>query len=118
MTQRSVVAPPNLPDEIQAKLIEGLQKSVSEGDGLAFLKRGNFELNSLWGPAFKTIVSGFRATFRRTATRFESSPRNDGASQFGIRPPMTVSCAPTCIDTGEALKVVFISSIQRIAGAI
>jgi tripartite-type tricarboxylate transporter receptor subunit TctC len=57
MTQRSIVAPPNLPAEIEAKLIEGLHKSVSEGDGLAFLKRGNFELNSLWGPEFKTIVS-------------------------------------------------------------
>jgi tripartite-type tricarboxylate transporter receptor subunit TctC len=67
MTQRSIVAPPNLPDDIQAKLIEGLQKSVSEGDGLAFLKRGNFELNSLWGAPFKTIVSGIQGDIQKNS---------------------------------------------------
>jgi tripartite-type tricarboxylate transporter receptor subunit TctC len=76
MTQRSIVAPPNLPADIEAKLIQGLEKSVSEGDGLAFLKRGNFELNSLWGPPFKAIVSGIQGdiqknsdTLRKFATR-------------------------------------------------
>ena len=76
MTQRSIVAPPNLPPEIEAKLIEGLKKSVSEGDGLAFLQRANFELNSLWGSEFKAVVAGIRkdiesnsATLRKFATQ-------------------------------------------------
>lgn len=76
MTQRSIIAPPNVPPEIEAKLIEGLKKTVSEGDGLAFLMRANFETNSLWGPEFKAIVSGIQkdiqsngATLRTFATQ-------------------------------------------------
>jgi tripartite-type tricarboxylate transporter receptor subunit TctC len=76
MTQRSIIAPPNLPPEIEAKLIDGLKKSVSEGDGLAFLNRANFELNSLWGPEFKAVVSGIQKdieknhdTLRKFATQ-------------------------------------------------
>lgn len=76
MTQRSVIAPPKVPADIRDKLNAALNKTVSEGDGLAFLKRGNFELNSLWGDEYQKLVDRIykaiqsnRDTLRQFATR-------------------------------------------------
>lgn len=57
MAQRSVIGPPKLPIEIQEKLIEAFRKTVSEGEGLAFIKRGNFETNQMWGTEFQRNVA-------------------------------------------------------------
>jgi tripartite-type tricarboxylate transporter receptor subunit TctC len=65
MTQRSIIAPPKLPPDIQEKLIAALQKTVSEGDGLAFLKRANFELNPLWGAQYQKLVAEIESTIQK-----------------------------------------------------
>jgi tripartite-type tricarboxylate transporter receptor subunit TctC len=65
MTQRSLIAPPKLPPDIQEKLIAALQKTVSEGDGLAFLKRANFELNPLWGAQYQKLVAEIESTIQK-----------------------------------------------------
>jgi tripartite-type tricarboxylate transporter receptor subunit TctC len=65
MTQRSIIAPPNVPADIQRILIAALQKTVSEGDGLAFLNRANFENNPLWGAEYQKLVVEIESTVEK-----------------------------------------------------
>ena len=57
MTQRSIIAPPKLPADIQKALTAALQKTVSEGEGRAFLERAKYENNPLWGAEFAKLVA-------------------------------------------------------------
>ena len=65
MTQRSILAPPKLPADVKKVLIAALQKTVSEGEGAAFLKRAQFENNPLWGAEFEKLVADIEDTVEK-----------------------------------------------------
>ncbi len=65
MTQRSIIAPPKLPADIQKTLTAALQKTVSEGEGRAFLERAKYENNPLWGAEFAKLVAEIEDTIEK-----------------------------------------------------
>lgn len=56
MAQRSVIAPPDLPEDILAKLEAAFSEAVASEKGRAFLESANFEQNTLMGAEFREIV--------------------------------------------------------------
>jgi tripartite-type tricarboxylate transporter receptor subunit TctC len=65
MTQRSIVAPPKLPADVQKVLTDALQKTISEGEGRAFLERAKYENNPLWGAEFAKLVAEIEDTVEK-----------------------------------------------------
>jgi tripartite-type tricarboxylate transporter receptor subunit TctC len=65
MTQRSIIAPPKLPADVQKTLTAALQKTVSEGEGRAFLERAKYENNPLWGAEFAKLVLEIEGTIQK-----------------------------------------------------
>jgi tripartite-type tricarboxylate transporter receptor subunit TctC len=65
MTQRSIIAPPKLPADVQKTLTAALQKTVSESEGRAFLERAKYENNPLWGAEFAKLVVEIEDTIEK-----------------------------------------------------
>jgi tripartite-type tricarboxylate transporter receptor subunit TctC len=65
MTQRSILAPPKLGTDIQKVLIDALKKTISEGEGRAFLERAKYENNPLWGAEYAKLVGEIEATIEK-----------------------------------------------------
>jgi tripartite-type tricarboxylate transporter receptor subunit TctC len=54
---RAVSAPPRVPTDVRAKLVEAFRAAMSDPGTIAFLERAKFENNSLWGADFDPIVA-------------------------------------------------------------
>jgi tripartite-type tricarboxylate transporter receptor subunit TctC len=65
MTQRSIIAPPKLPADVQRTLTAALQKTVLEGEGRAFLEKAKYENNPLWGAEFAKLVIEIEDTIQK-----------------------------------------------------
>ena len=76
LNHRGIVVPPNLPKDVSAKIEAGFRKTISGGEGRAFLEKAKFETNQMWGQEFRDVVTKLRgslknseATIRRLATQ-------------------------------------------------
>jgi tripartite-type tricarboxylate transporter receptor subunit TctC len=65
MTQRSIIAPPKLPGDVQKVLIDALHKTIAGGEGRAFLERAKYENNPLWGAEFAKLVEEIELTVEK-----------------------------------------------------
>ena len=61
---RSVVAPPGLPADVEAKIVKVFQDTISAGEGKAFLEKAHFETNQLWGKPFRDIVAKLKQSLK------------------------------------------------------
>lgn len=64
LNHRGVVTPPNVPPEISNKIVEVFQKTVSGGEGRAFLEKAKFETNQMWGKEFQDVIVEIRKALK------------------------------------------------------
>jgi tripartite-type tricarboxylate transporter receptor subunit TctC len=52
---RSMIAPPKLPKDIREKLVAAIRSVTEQGEGLAWLKKTDYETNPMWGDQFAKV---------------------------------------------------------------
>jgi tripartite-type tricarboxylate transporter receptor subunit TctC len=70
---RSIIAPPGLPKAVHDKLVAGLSRALASPEGKAFLKKGRFEDNPIWGDDFGAVVDGVKSMTARHAAALRRS---------------------------------------------